>query len=84
MLMYMNDWIAKLDDFLKLSEREILTHAGRISHEQAQQKAIAEFEKYRKLAANAPSPVERDFSEAVEKIKKLAGGGKRKMPSRKK
>jgi hypothetical protein len=83
-LMYMRDWIAKLDDFLKLSERDILTHAGRISHEQAQQKAEAEYEKYRKLTASEPSPVERDFEEAVEKIKKLAGGRKtKKRPKRK-
>jgi len=82
-VMYMRDWIAKLDDFLKLSERDILTHAGRISHEQAQQKAEAEFEKYRKLTASEPSPVERDFEEAVEKIKKLAGGRKTKKLPRK-
>jgi len=82
-VMYMRDWIAKLDDFLKLSERDILTHAGRISHEQAQQKADAEFEKYRKLTASAPTPVERDFEEAVEKIKKLAGGRKTKKLPRK-
>ncbi len=30
--MHMADWIAKLDDFLKLSEHDILSHAGRISH----------------------------------------------------
>ena len=33
--MYMRDWISKLDDFLKLSDREILTNAGTVSHEQA-------------------------------------------------
>ena len=33
--MYMNDWLSKLDDFLKVSEREILTHAGKMSHEAA-------------------------------------------------
>ena len=37
--MYMRDWIAKLDDFLRLSGREILRHAGKISHEQAAEKA---------------------------------------------
>jgi len=37
--MYMRDWITKLDDFLKLSERQILTHAGKISHDAAVQKA---------------------------------------------
>jgi hypothetical protein len=38
----MADWIAKLDDFLKLSDREILNHAGRISHEAAVAKAELE------------------------------------------
>jgi hypothetical protein len=83
-VMYMRDWIAKLDDFLKLSERDILTHTGRISHEQAQHKAEAEFEEYRKLTASELSPVERDFEEAVQKIKKLAGGRKTKKLPRKK
>ena len=47
-LMKMADWIEKLDQFLKLSERELLTKAGSISAEQAAKKAEAEFEKYRK------------------------------------
>jgi hypothetical protein len=38
--MHMTDWIAKLDGFLKLNDRDILTHAGRISHEMALAKAI--------------------------------------------
>jgi hypothetical protein len=52
--MYMRDWIARLDDFLKLSGRDILTHAGRINHEKALEKAHQEYEKYRqeKLAAH--------------------------------
>jgi len=41
--MYMRDWITKLDDFLKLSERKILNHAGKISHETAIQKAETEY-----------------------------------------
>jgi len=44
--MHMQDWIAKLDDFLRLSERDILTHAGKISHELAEEHAHAEFAKY--------------------------------------
>jgi hypothetical protein len=44
--MHMHDWIAKLDDFLRLSERDILTHAGKISHELAEEHAHAEFAKY--------------------------------------
>lgn len=83
-VMHMADWISKLDDFLKLSERDILTHAGRISREQAMEKAKAEFEKFRVVQANAPSPVEKDFEEAVEKIKQLAGGRNTKKLSHQK
>ena len=72
--MYMRDWIAKLDSFLRLSERDILTHAGRISHEAALAKAEAEYEKFRVLAASEPSPVELDFEAAVQKLKQLEAG----------
>lgn len=37
--MYMRDWIVKLDDFLRISDRDILTHAGKISHQIALDKA---------------------------------------------
>jgi hypothetical protein len=69
--MYMRDWIAKLDDFLRLSEREILTHAGKVSHEAALTKAEAEYEKFRVLEAARPSPVEKHFQEAVQQVKQL-------------
>ena len=45
--MYMHDWISKLDDFLKVSDRDVLTHAGRLSHDEAIQKAHAEYAIYR-------------------------------------
>ena len=69
--MYMRDWIAKLDDFLKLSGRELLDHAGTVSHEKAMEKARAEYEKYRALHINDPSPVEWHFLEAIETVKQL-------------
>ena len=69
--MYMRDWIAKLDEFLKLSNRELLDHAGTVSHEQAIEKASTEYEKYRSLHINDPSPVERHFLEAVKEVKRL-------------
>ncbi|MFA6106494.1 MAG: virulence RhuM family protein [Patescibacteria group bacterium] len=47
-VMTMKDWIVKLNAFLKFSEYEILTNAGRISHEVAETLALDEFEKYRK------------------------------------
>ena len=49
-LMKMYDWIKKLDDFLKISEKEILTNAGKTSHKKAIEKAENEYEKYRKEA----------------------------------
>lgn len=66
--MYMTDWIAKLDDFLRMSDREILTHAGRISHESALAKAEIEFETFRALEAGKPSQVEKDFEEAIKNL----------------
>ena len=66
--MYMVDWIAKLDDFLRISEHEILSHAGRISHESALVKAESEFEAFSMLEAAKPSRVEKDFEEAIGKL----------------
>lgn len=74
--MYMADWIAKLDEFLRISERNILDHTGSISHEEALKKAEIEFEKYRQQLLSEPSPVERHFEEAVTKVKELEGLGK--------
>ena len=69
--MYMKDWIAKLDDFLKLAGRDVLNHAGKISHEIALEKAHVEYEKYRQEQQNLPSQVEKHFLEAEEEIKRL-------------
>lgn len=79
--MYMRDWIAKLDDFLRLTGREILTHAGKVSHEQAAQKAEVEFEKFRQAQLAEPSEVEKDFDAAVEKLKKLPGPKRKRKES---
>ena len=68
--MYMNDWIAKLDDFIKMSDSEILTHAGKISHVEAEQKALLEYEKYQARTADELSPVERHFLESIENAQK--------------
>ncbi len=69
--MAMRDWIAKLDDFLRLSEREILTHAGKISHDSAVEKAGAEFEKFTRAIASLPQPVDAHFEEAIKQTKVL-------------
>lgn len=69
--MYMQDWIARLDDFLRMSGREVLAHSGQVSHEDALRKAHEEFEQYRARHLNDLSPVEKHFQEAVEDLKQL-------------
>ena len=66
-VMKMKDWIAKLNDFLKLSEKELLTHAGNVSAETAAQKAEAEFDKYR---AERSKTMISDFDLAVKELEK--------------
>src|SRR5665647_3555693 len=76
--MTMRDWIAKLDDFMRISDREILTHAGNVSHEAALARAEAEFEKFRRIEDVKPSPVEQHFIEAIEQVKQLESGKRTK------
>ena len=64
--MYMKDWIQKLDDFLKLSGKELLTHAGSVSGEVAKLKANEEYDKFRERAQYQLSPVEIHFLEVFE------------------
>ena len=70
-VMTMRDWIVKLDEFLKLSEHELLDHAGKISAEQAKAKAEIEHAKYRALLDAAPRAVDADFEKAAKELKKL-------------
>jgi len=71
--MYMRDWIVKLDDFLRLSGREILTHAGKVGHDEALDKAQTEYEKHRVAHLNEASPVERHFLKSVEELEQIEG-----------
>ncbi len=82
--MHMADWIGKLDDFLKLSDQEILTHAGKVSHEAAKLKAEAEYETFRAAQAALPQPVDRDFAEAVAEIAKIESAAKKTTVRKKK
>ncbi len=66
--MRMADWITKLDDFLRLSDYDVLTHAGKISTEQARLKAEAEYQIYRKWIDQQPSEVDRHLADALQKL----------------
>ena len=63
--MRMAEWIQKLDDLMKLSGRQLLVGKGTISHEEAKKKAIAEFEKYRKLEM---LQYESDYDRAIREL----------------
>ncbi len=68
--MTMRDWITKLDEFLKISGRELLDHAGKISAEVAKAKAEQEFSRYQKRLDSQPRQVDLDFEKAVRQLPK--------------
>ena len=75
--MYMKDWINILDDFLRISRKDILTHAGKISAKLAKEKADQEYDKFKERTKNDLSPVEIHFLENFEREqKRLMGGNK--------
>jgi hypothetical protein len=76
--MYMKDWIARLDDFLKMTGQDILQHSGKISHQDAIDKAKAEYDKYNESAKNELSQVENDFIKHIEITEKVLKKGKQK------
>jgi hypothetical protein len=71
--MYMKDWILRLDSILQLNGRELLTHAGKISHEMALEKSGEEFEKYQLTQKTLKK--EQSLKELEEDIKKLKKNG---------
>jgi len=73
--MYMADWITKLDAFLALNDRDILTHAGRISHDMAQSKAESQYDAFQAAQTAAPRAVDADFDEAIKQLGKPRNQG---------
>lgn len=69
--MYMKDWLETIDDYLKVTRRDILITKGRVTHKQALEKAHGEYEKYRKKQEDSLSPVEYHFLENIEKLYRL-------------
>lgn len=67
--MYMKDWIERLDALLQLNGREILTHAGKISHQMAIEKSSTEFIKFKEKTKKIE--FEQSLKEIEEDIKKL-------------
>lgn len=69
--MTMREWVNKLDDFLQMSDSEVLQNAGTISHEMALAKAGEEYSKYKKQNIDELSQVEKDFIESAKKVQMM-------------
>ncbi|MBI9036677.1 MAG: virulence RhuM family protein [Bacteroidales bacterium] len=67
--MYMKDWIEQLDIILKMNKRSLLSHAGKISHQQALEKSTEAFEKYKVEQKQVEK--EQSFKELERDIKRL-------------
>jgi hypothetical protein len=80
--MTMRDWIAKLDSFLTLSDRDLLTHAGTTSHDAALAKAQSEFDKFRVIEDAKPRPVDVDFQNAIEQVKQIGAAKTKRKPKK--
>ncbi|MCL2335578.1 MAG: virulence RhuM family protein [Endomicrobia bacterium] len=68
--MHMKDWVETLNDMLKRMRSNLLDGAGKISNEQAEDKAKSEFIKYKKRTSNELTQVERDYLESISKVQK--------------
>lgn len=69
--MYMKDWLETIDDYLRMTRRDILTTKGKVTHQQALEKAHLEYEKYKKNQEYILSSVECHFLESIGELDKL-------------
>lgn len=67
---------------LTLSDRDLLTHAGTISHDAAIAKAQSEFDKFRAIEDDEPRPVDLHFEEAIEQAKQIAAAKAKRKPKK--
>lgn len=66
--MTMDGWVAKLDDFLRLADRDVLTHAGSVSADTAKERAEATFASWQAARRALPEPVDADFEAAIREV----------------
>lgn len=78
--MTMLDWITKLNEFLKISGRDLLDHAGKISSADAKAIAEREYELYRRLLDSQPQRIDADFERTAKELKKLQRPTKPRPP----
>jgi hypothetical protein len=80
--MTMNDWITRLDDFLKITDLDILTHSGRISRNAAAEKAAAQYEEYRRRIDEQRRAVDDHFDDALKRTKALEAARPKRKPKK--
>ena len=71
--MYMKDWLETIDDYLRMTRRDILTTKGKVTHQQALEKAYLEYKKYKRNQEYILSPVECHFLESIGELDKMDG-----------
>ncbi|MBO5610536.1 MAG: virulence RhuM family protein [Eubacterium sp.] len=69
--MYMKDWLETIDDYLRMTRRDILETKGRVTHKQAIEKAHLEYDKYQAKQADILSPVEKHFIESIDELEMI-------------
>lgn len=82
--MTMHDWSTQLDDFLRLTRKDILTHAGKVSAEAALAKAQAAFAQYQQQIGALPGAVEKDFEVAIAQPVKQLEKSRKRLPKKNK
>ena len=82
--MTMRDWAAELDNFLRMTRKDILTHAGKVTAEAALAKAQAVYADYQARVRNLPSPVEKDFETAIAQPVRRVEKSRKALPNKKK
>lgn len=65
-----------INDFMRISEREILTHAGKINSEAAMEHAQEEFDKYKQRHLEEKSKAEKDFEMSLNQLEKIVSSNK--------
>lgn len=70
--MYMKDWLSTIDDYLKMTRRDILETKGRVTHSQALEKAHREYELYKNKLDELPTVVEVQYLDTVKKLEQIS------------
>lgn len=71
--MYMKDWLETIDDYLRMTRRDILTTKGKVTHQQALEKAHSEYERYKRNQEYILSLAECHFLESIGELDKMDG-----------